>query len=83
MMIQLTEAEYEELMRVKREHEFITNRLYARIKELDKDSKCLNKTAFVTNADDTVQNIEWVKMRYEVSLLLHFVPDEKLEELLK
>jgi predicted CopG family antitoxin len=83
MQITITEQEYQELLRIKREHKFISSRLYNRIKELDKDSKRLNKTTFKTNAGDIVQNIEWVKMRYEISSLLYFVPDEKLEELLK
>jgi hypothetical protein len=80
---EISKKEYQELMQIKRQHDFITTRLYGEIKRLDEDSKRLNKTAFVTNAGDTVQNIEWVKIRYKISLLLHFVPDEKLEELLK
>jgi hypothetical protein len=83
MQITINEDEYQELMRVKREYEFITRRLYSRIRELRKESDKLNKTSFVTNDGDSVQNIEWVKLRYEISDLLYYVPDEALEELLK
>jgi len=83
MMIQLTEAEYQELMRVKRQHQFITESLYARIEELREKSDKLNKISFKTGDGDQVQNIEWVTLRYEISFLLDFVPDEMIKELYK
>jgi predicted CopG family antitoxin len=81
MHITITEQEYKELLKLKREHEFMLSRLYTRIKELDEKSKKLNKTAFKINRGDTVQNMEWVKLHYEISLLFYFVPNERVEAL--
>ena len=83
MKVTITDEEYQELMRVKRKYEFIRTRLKERLKDLIDDSKKLNKTAFKTNDGDIVQNLEWVKLRYEISNVLHFVPDDELKELLE
>jgi predicted CopG family antitoxin len=83
MEVTITEHEYEELMRIKREHQFITERLYGQIKALKKEADKLNKSSFTTNDGDAVQKIEWVTLRHKICELLYLVPDQCIEELLK
>lgn len=75
-MIEITQAEYDEL-------KFTQDSLFEKIKELIKEADRLNRISFKTTKGEEVQNLEWVTLRYKISTLLQFVPENKIMDLYK